>query len=78
MLHVKIITPDSTLFEGNANAVTLPGANGSFQILNGHAPIVSSLVNGSIEINDEQNAKQSFDITGGIVEVLQNKVIVLV
>lgn len=78
MLHVKIITPDSTLFEGNANAVTLPGANGSFQILNGHAPIVSSLVNGSIEINDEQNAKQSFDISGGIVEVLQNKVIVLV
>lgn len=78
MLYVKIITPDSTLFEGNANAVTLPGANGSFQILNGHAPIVSSLVNGSIEINDEQNAKQSFDISGGIVEVLQNKVIVLV
>jgi F-type H+-transporting ATPase subunit epsilon len=73
MLEVKIITPDTTLFEGQAEMVTLPGTNGSFQILNNHAPIVASLAKGEMKVD-----KQSFEIKGGIVEVLNNKVMVLV
>ncbi|MCO6495939.1 MAG: ATP synthase F1 subunit epsilon [Bacteroidetes bacterium] len=77
MLEVKIITPDTTLFEGNADAITLPGAKGSFQVLKGHAPVVSNLTKGEVKL--EQNGKtETFSIDSGIVEVLNNKVIVLV
>ena len=78
MLEVQIITPDNTLFEGKVNTITLPGSMGSFQILNGHAPLISSLSQGVIEIKDENNQNQSFAISGGIAEVLNNKVVVLV
>lgn len=78
MLEVQIITPDNTLFEGKVNTITLPGSMGSFQILNGHAPLISSLSQGVIEIKDENNQNQSFTISGGIAEVLNNKVVVLV
>lgn len=71
-MHVEIITPDKKVFSGEADIVTLPGANGSFQILKDHAPIVSTLVKGDV-IAD----KQTFTIDGGVVEVLQNKVLVL-
>lgn len=77
MLQVKIITPDNTLFEGEASSVTLPGTNGSFQILNGHAPLVSSLGTGSVRVESTSN-KKDFEIKGGIVEVLNNTVMVLV
>jgi len=77
MLQVKIITPDKTLFEGEAISVTLSGTNGSFQILNGHAPLVSSLGIGSVRVQlTSENIE--FEINGGIVEVLNNTVMVLV
>ncbi|MCO5253810.1 MAG: ATP synthase F1 subunit epsilon [Bacteroidia bacterium] len=77
MLEIKIITPDTTLFEGNADSIILPGAKGSFQVLKGHAPVVSNLVKGNVEVgNGTKN--ESFAVEGGIVEVLNNKVIVLV
>ncbi|MFC0185303.1 ATP synthase F1 subcomplex epsilon subunit [Pseudarcicella hirudinis] len=71
-MHVEIITPDKKVFSGEADIVTLPGTNGSFQILKDHAPIVSTLTKGDV-IAD----KQTFTIDGGVVEVLQNKVLVL-
>jgi F-type H+-transporting ATPase subunit epsilon len=57
--------------------VTVPGINGSLQILENHAPMIANLKKGSLSIKSK-DGKQQFDVTGGLVEVLKNKVIVLV
>jgi F-type H+-transporting ATPase subunit epsilon len=75
-MQLDIITADKNLFSGDVDAVTLPGSNGKFQILNGHAALISSLENGQITVQSKEG-KQEFSITGGVVEVLNNKVIVL-
>ena len=76
-MHVEILTPDKTLFSGEAEVVTLPGVTGSFQLLKNHAPMVANLAKGSVSI-ESAGKKESFDIRSGLVEVLQNKVVVLV
>jgi F-type H+-transporting ATPase subunit epsilon len=75
-MHIEIITPDKVLFNGEADSVTLPGSAGTFQLLNNHAPIISSLVKGTVIIK-KQNTVEQVEINGGVVEVQQNKVIVL-
>ncbi|MFM1912928.1 MAG: hypothetical protein RIR51_766 [Bacteroidota bacterium] len=71
-MNVEIITPDRNVFSGEAKVVTLPGTDGSFQILNEHTPLVGSLVSGKMEVDS-----QSYMIEGGVVEVLKNKVLIL-
>jgi F-type H+-transporting ATPase subunit epsilon len=75
-MHLEIITPEKKVFEGEVSIATLPGSDGSFQILNNHAPLVSLLSEGTVEY-DVQNVRQHVKITGGVVEVLKNQVIVL-
>jgi F-type H+-transporting ATPase subunit epsilon len=76
-MFVELLTPDKTLFSGEANVITLPGVNGSFQLMENHAPMIANLKSGNIEIKDNSNT-QSFEIKSGLVEVLKNKVVVLV
>jgi F-type H+-transporting ATPase subunit epsilon len=76
-MNVEILTADKTLFTGEADVVTLPGVNGSFQILNGHAPMIANLAKGKLSIKGTSNA-ESFEVNGGLVEVLKDKVVVLV
>jgi F-type H+-transporting ATPase subunit epsilon len=76
-MQVEILTPDTTLFSGDATVVTLPGTNGSFQIMTNHAPIIANLKAGMLEIKGTDNT-ETFEIKGGLVEVIGNKVIVLV
>ena len=77
-MFLEIITPDKKLFEGDIKSVTLPGSNGSFQILDNHAPIVSSLdANGVIKVADMEGKELFFNIKSGVVEVYKNNVIVL-
>ncbi len=76
-MQVEILTPDTTLFSGEATLVTLPGTNGSFQIMTNHAPIIANLKAGKLEIKGKEKT-ETFDIQGGLVEVVSNKVIVLV
>jgi F-type H+-transporting ATPase subunit epsilon len=75
-MQLDIITADKTLYSGEIEGVTLPGSAGKFQILNGHAALISSLDKGMIVVKDK-NGKQEFEVNGGVVEVLNNKVIVL-
>ena len=75
-MFLEIITPEKKVFEGEVNLVTLPGSDGSFQLLNDHAPLISSLKKGYLEIRDKKS-EHTIGVTGGIVEVLNNKVIVL-
>ena len=73
---VEVITPDEVLFSGEAISVKLPGTSGSFEALSNHAPLLSSLEKGSIVVRTD-GGEETFEVSGGIVEVLNNKVIVL-
>jgi len=76
-MKLEIITPEQTLYSGEVSLVQLPGIDGSFEILNNHAPLISVLAAGKVKIQDLQKQLQYFDIKGGVVEVLHNKVLVL-
>ena len=75
-MFLEIITPDKQVYSGEILSTTLPGTNGSFQVLKNHAPLISTLEKGSIVIKNSTEEK-TFQIEGGIVEVLNNKVVVL-
>lgn len=77
MLKLKIVSPESVVYEGDADNVIVPGMLGQFEILNGHAPIISSLTAGTVEYAN-QGAKHSIDVRGGFVEVKKNEVCVCV
>ena len=76
-MKLEIITPEQTLFTGEVSLVQLPGIDGSFEILNNHAPLISVLATGKVKIEDSHKQTQFFEIRGGVVEVLHNKVLVL-
>jgi F-type H+-transporting ATPase subunit epsilon len=76
-MELEIISPDKKLFTGEVKSVKLPGADGSFGVLNRHAPIISSLKKGVVKVIDNSNAVHNFEIKGGVVEVQNNKMIVL-
>ncbi|HLT88830.1 MAG TPA: F0F1 ATP synthase subunit epsilon, partial [Sphingobacterium sp.] len=72
-MKLTIITPDKLAYEGDATAVTVPGSAGSFQILQDHAPIVSTLEDGKVIIRDTQG-QTVFVIKGGVVEAKDNNI----
>ena len=78
-MKVEIITPDSTIFTGdNVGLIQLPGIDGSFEVLNNHAPLISVLRKGKVKvINTGVKEEQFFDINGGVIEVVNNKVLIL-
>ncbi len=76
-MFLEIIKPDETLFTGEVELIQLPGIGGSFEILNDHAPLISALKKGKIKITDDQKQTRFFDIKGGMIEVLKNKIIIL-
>ena len=75
-MHLEILTPEKKVFEGEVTIVTFPGADGSFQVLDHHAPLISLLKQGTVEYKGKDGAK-NIEITGGVVEVLKNNVILL-
>jgi F-type H+-transporting ATPase subunit epsilon len=78
-MTLEILTPERKLFSGEVFGVQMPGISGSFEVLNRHAPMVSALKAGRVKVlRDKQQHTTSFDIQGGFVEVLNNKVTVLV
>jgi F-type H+-transporting ATPase subunit epsilon len=78
-MTLEILTPERKLFSGNVYGVQMPGISGSFEVLDKHAPLVSALKAGRLKVlHDKQNNTAFYDIQGGFVEVLNNKVTVLV
>lgn len=75
---LEIITPEETLFTGEVSSVTLPGTAGAFQVLHNHAPLISTLDEGHVVFNKADGGSQEIAINSGFVEVLNNKVTVLV
>ena len=76
-MHLEIITPETKLFSGEVEAIKLPGTDGSFGILDNHAPLIASLKKGTVKVTDTKKQVENFEINGGVVEVLKNKVVVL-
>lgn len=68
MLHLEIITPDETVYDGDATSVTLSTADGEITVLPGHVPLMTTLVPGVAIVRFEGN-EQYFAISGGIVEI---------
>jgi len=85
-MTLEILTPEKKLYSGDVYGVQMPGISGSFEVLEKHAPIVSALKAGRVKIlKDKAGASSSnpqhvtfIDIQGGFVEVIQNKVTILV
>ncbi len=75
-MTLEILTPDKSLFNGEVESVLLPGSSGTFEILNNHAPIVARLKAGTLKVRSKEG-NQNFEIKGGIVEMLDNKIVVL-
>ena len=90
-MYLEIISPEATLFSGEVEALSLPGTDGRFQLLENHAPLVSTLqagkvkIKGNIHLSDQvkpqfesvNKSETLFSITSGTVEVRENKVILL-
>ena len=77
-LHLSIVSPEKSVFDGDVKIVTLPGTLGSFTILSNHAPIVSSLATGALAYVTTDGEEHVQDIHGGFVEMNGNKVSVCV
>ena len=77
-MNLVILTPEKEVFSGDVKSVKVPGTSGQFEILEGHAPIVSSLTEGKVRILDLQGQKKEYTILRGFIEVLQNEVSLLV
>lgn len=66
------------LFEGEVKLAQLPGTGGLFEILNNHAPIISSLEKGNIRLVTNDEEEKLFEIRGGVIKSQQNDLLILV
>jgi F-type H+-transporting ATPase subunit epsilon len=79
IMNLEILTPEKKIYSGEVYGVQMPGISGSFEVLEKHAPLVSALKSGRLKVlKNKQNEFSQFEIQGGFVEVLNNKVTVLV
>lgn len=75
-MKLTIITPDKPVYNGDVTSVTVPGSAGSFEVLENHAPIVSTLDDGKVIIRNGKS-EEIITIIGGVVEVIENKITLL-
>jgi F-type H+-transporting ATPase subunit epsilon len=78
-MNLEILTPENKLFSDEVYGVQLPGVGGMFEILDKHAPLVSALGKGKIKVLLDKNSSNTanFEISGGFVEIMNNKTTVL-
>lgn len=76
-MFLEILTPDKKLFSGDAEYVDVPGEAGRTGVLRNHAPLISALKTGQVKVRDTAKKEHLFDIKGGIMEVRNDKVVVL-
>jgi F-type H+-transporting ATPase subunit epsilon len=76
-MHLEIVTPEKKVFDGEIKLIQVPGSKGQFEVLRNHAAIISSLNKGKIKVVSKEDVKTFFDIQGGVIEVNNNKVVVI-
>ncbi len=74
---LEIIKPEKNIYKGEATSVVLPGLDGSLGILNNHAPLITTLKAGVIRVKTNEGTQLEFEVKGGTVEMLNNKLTVL-
>lgn len=77
-MKLEILSPEKRIFTGEVSLIKVPGTNGSFEILDRHAAIISTLAAGKIKIVTPEKKVLYFEVTGGVVEVHKNEVSILV
>lgn len=77
-MQLEVLTPERKLFSGEVYGVQLPGIDGSFEILDKHAPLIAALGKGKMKVLKDKTSTEFYTISGGFVEVLRNKATVLV
>ena len=77
-MYLEIVKPDKKIFAGEIDLIRLPGSKGSFEILENHAPLISTLEEGPVKVIDKTGKEHNFHISKGVVECLENNVVVLV
>ncbi|RFM34381.1 MULTISPECIES: ATP synthase F1 subunit epsilon [Chitinophaga] len=75
---LEVLTPERKLYSGEVYGVQLPGIDGSFEVLNNHAPLIAALGKGRMKVLKDKSQNEFYNIEGGFVEVLRNKATVLV
>ena len=76
-MQLDILSPDHVLFSGEAKSLSVPGTEGSLGILDNHAAMITTLQKGMVKLVTNEGEEQLHEINGGVVEVSNNKVIVL-
>ena len=76
--ELSIISAESKVFEGKVENILVPGMVGDFLVLSNHAPCISSIRPGFLEFSEGTSDKQRYFVSGGIIEVINNTVSVLV
>lgn len=89
-MHLEIVSPEQIILSQEVKSVSVPGINGEFQMLDHHAPVISVLKKGSIKLDKtlslpkavkalfyEEDSKLNYDISGGVIELKNNKVVIL-
>ncbi|MBS3946509.1 MAG: ATP synthase F1 subunit epsilon [Melioribacter sp.] len=76
-LNIEIITPSKSAYSGKVKSISLPGTLGNFQVLFNHAPLLSTFEIGKIKIVGLDDIETEYATSGGTVEVLTNKILVL-
>ncbi len=76
-MNLEIVTPGRKVYSGQIRLIKVPGSKGSFEILNNHAPIISTLNAGTIKIITTDEEEITFDVEGGVIEATDNNIIVL-
>ncbi len=77
-MYLDIISPSNKIFSGDIISVKVPGSNGEFEIFKNHAPIISNLDKGTIRVTNSNKKSETYDINGGVIEMQNNKIIILV
>lgn len=73
MLKLKIVSPEKVIYDGMIESLKVPGTLGSFEVLDHHAPIISSLTKGIVEYKNKEGVS-TLNVDGGFVEVKKNEI----
>ena len=77
-LQLEVLTPSGPIFNGAAKSVTLPGEEGEFGVLPEHVALTTLLQAGVVDIQKENGTTESIVVNWGVVQITDNKVVVLV
>ncbi|MDE2783983.1 MAG: ATP synthase F1 subunit epsilon [Gemmatimonadota bacterium] len=77
LMELRVVTPERVVFEGAARSLVAPAWDGWVGVLPGHAPFLTLLGSGPIEVDSEAGERQAFGISGGVMKVESNQVMVL-